>query len=81
VILGSYLILLPQIRRNLRNKSVVIANRNYSWEPPGRTVPVRLAEIPGLRQLTALPGVGTAHLKGNELLLLVRPSIVRLDEG
>lgn len=80
VVLGSYLILLPQIRRNLRNKSVVIANRDYSWEPPGRTVPVRLREIPTLGQLTSLPDVGTAHLKRNELLLLVRPSIVRLEE-
>jgi hypothetical protein len=80
VILGSYLILLPQIRRSLRNKSVVIANRDYSWEPPGRTVPVRLREIPTLGQLTSLPGVGTGHMKGSELLLQVRPSIVRLHE-
>ena len=80
VILGSYLILLPQIRQSLRNKRVVIANRDHSWEPPGRTVPVRLREVPTLGQLSSLPAVGTAHLKGSELLLLVRPSIVRLDE-
>jgi hypothetical protein len=80
VILGSYLILLPQIRRSLRNKSVVIANRDFSWEPPGRTVPVRLRQIPTLGRLMALPSVGTGHLKENELLLLVRPSIVRLGE-
>lgn len=81
VILGGLLILLPQVQRRLRGKSAVIANRGYSWEPPGQTVPVRLGQIPGLRELMALPGVGTAHLKGSELLLLVRPSIVRLDES
>jgi hypothetical protein len=80
VLLGSYLILLPQIRQNLRNKKVLITNRAFSWEPPGRTGGVRVTEIPGLRQLMSLPGVGTGHLKGNELLLRVQPSIVRLPE-
>ncbi|MDH3264483.1 MAG: hypothetical protein OEM24_10845 [Paracoccaceae bacterium] len=81
VILGSYLILLPQLRQSLRNKSVIIANRSYSWEPPGQTVPVRMGEIPTLGQMMALPRVGTAHLLAAQLLLLVNPTIVRLGEG
>lgn len=81
VLLGTYLILLPTITQSLTGKSVVIANRDQSWEPPGRLRPVKLREFPTIGQLMQQEKVGTAHLKNDELLILVKPSIVQLDES
>ena len=80
VLLGSYLVLLPLLDQRLRGKSVVIANRDQSWEPDGTLKPVQIRDMPLVGALMQRERVGQAYLKGSELLFNVTPSIVRLDE-
>lgn len=80
VLLNRSLILLPIVSQNLARKKVVIAHRDESWEPAGRTGPVQIPGFPALPVLSQLMRVGTAHLKGDSLLLIVKPSLVTLPE-
>lgn len=73
---GPRLIVVPTGGADLGGKRVVIANRDQSWEPPGRTASETARRLPPPRRSETGGEVGTAYLKGGELLLLVRPSIV-----
>jgi hypothetical protein len=55
----------------------VIAHRSESWEPPGRPRKVALRDLPGLGHLFAGSPVGAAYAKGRDLLVIVRPTLVR----
>lgn len=80
VLLNQSLILLPILAQNLARKKVVIAHLRESWEPAGRTGPVSIPGFPEPPVLSRLTRVGTAHLKNDRLLLIVKPSVVDLPD-
>ncbi|WP_456389481.1 hypothetical protein [Profundibacter sp.] len=78
-LIQSLLMIVPQRGPVSKVSRVVIAHRNLSWEPKPKPRRMRMSKIPSLGELhrngTLL---GSAYQTDRELLVLLKPSIVKL---
>jgi len=80
-LLSNILFIVPR-RGPISNVSrVVIAHRKLSWEPMQKPQKMRMSNLPLIGALKNTGKLlGTAHQSDRELLVIVKPSIVSLDE-